>query len=179
MLDPFPPPPIWLRQLVEPGVLFLNLPALSNHIHEILISFAGYQIIQFFLGPWMSRRLFPQYYLQLDKRTKLNWDVHVVSLVQSIVVSSLALWIIFADKERKTMNTSERIYGYSGGCAMLGALAIGYFLYDLIISAVHIEIYGVGMLFHAITASCVFSFGFVSRLASPIDQSPISHENLS
>lgn len=69
---------------------------------------------------------------------------------------------MFTDKERKSMNAGERVYGYSGGCGLVAALAAGYFVYDLIISTVHINIFGIGMFFHAVSALWVFSFGFVS-----------------
>ncbi|KAE8352556.1 TLC domain-containing protein [Aspergillus coremiiformis] len=160
MLDPFPPPPTWLRDRVEPWALYFNLPTLSDHIHEVLIALAGYQFIHSVLSPWLSAILFPRHYPHLNKRTKLNWDVHVVSLVQSTLVNTLALWIMFADKERKSMDINERIYGYTGTCGFLEALAAGYFVYDLIISTIHIKLFGVGMLFHAISALWVFSFGF-------------------
>ncbi|KAB8275306.1 TLC domain-containing protein [Aspergillus minisclerotigenes] len=160
MLDPFPPPPAWLRDRVEPWALYLNVPALSDHIHEVILAFAGYQFIHSFLSPWLSPILFPRHYPQLNKRTKLNWDVHVVSLVQSVLINVFALYIMFVDKERKNMDTGERIYGYTGMSGLLQALAEGYFVYDIIVSTVHIRMFGVGMLFHAISALWVFSFGF-------------------
>ncbi|KAB8237894.1 DUF887-domain-containing protein [Aspergillus alliaceus] len=160
MLDPFPPPPTWLRDRVEPWALYFNVPALTDHFHEVLLALAGYQFIHSVLSPWLSPILFPRHYPHLNKRTKLNWDVHVVSLVQSTLINILALWIMFTDKERKSMDINERIYGYSGTCGFLAALAAGYFVYDLVISTIHIKMFGIGMLFHAISALWVFSFGF-------------------
>ncbi|KAF7587438.1 hypothetical protein BBP40_007234 [Aspergillus hancockii] len=160
MLDPFPPPPPWLRDRVAPWALYFNVPALSDHIHEVFIALAGYQFIHSYLSPWLSPILFPRHYPALNRRTKLNWDVHVVSLIQSVLVNVIALWIMFVDQERKSMTIGERIYGYNGTCGFLAALAAGYFVYDLIISTIHIRMFGVGMLFHAISALWVFSFGF-------------------
>ncbi|PIG89010.1 hypothetical protein AARAC_008425 [Aspergillus arachidicola] len=137
-----------------------HVPALSDHIHEVILAFAGYQFIHSFLSPWLSPILFPRHYPQLNKRTKLNWDVHVVSLVQSVLINVFALYIMFVDKERKNMDTGERIYGYTGMSGLLQALAEGYFVYDIIVSTMHIRMFGVGMLFHAISALWVFSFGF-------------------
>ncbi|KAE8153261.1 TLC domain-containing protein [Aspergillus avenaceus] len=160
MLDPIPPPPPWLRDFISPWALHFNVPVLSDHIHEILLAFAGYQFIHSVLSPWLSPLLFPRHYPQLNNRTKLNWDVHVVSLVQSTLVTALALWIMFVDDERSSMDPGERIYGYTGTCGLLSSLAAGYFVYDLIVSTIHIRMFGVGMLFHAISALWVFSFGF-------------------
>ncbi|THC95372.1 hypothetical protein EYZ11_005140 [Aspergillus tanneri] len=139
MLDPLPPPPAWLRDAVDPWAIYFNVPAISDHIHEVLIAFIVYQLIHFILSPWLSPLIFPRHYPQLNRRTKLNWDVHVVSLVQSIFINVVALWAMFADEERKSMNVGERVYGYTGVCGMLGAFAAGYFVYDLIVSAIYIQ----------------------------------------
>ncbi|GES60762.1 DUF887-domain-containing protein [Aspergillus terreus] len=160
MLDPLGPPPGWLRDLVEPWALYFNVPAASEHIHEILLAFVGYQLIHYVVSPWLSPRLFPQHYPNLNRRTKLNWDVHVVSLVQSTTINALALWVLFTDQERKSMSIGERVYGYTGSCGMISGLAAGYFIYDLIVSTIYLRIFGIGMLFHAISALWVFSFGF-------------------
>ncbi|PLN81335.1 DUF887-domain-containing protein [Aspergillus taichungensis] len=160
MLDPIPPPPAWLRDFVDPWAQRVNLPGLSDHFHEVIIFFLGYQFIHSVLSPLLSPILFPRHYPHLNKRTKLNWDVHVVSLIQSVSICALALWVMFTDKERQSMNAGERVYGYTGGCALVGSMAMGYFVYDLIVSTMHLRMFGIGMLFHAISALWVFSFGF-------------------
>lgn len=71
---------------------------------------------------------------------------------------------MFADKERESMTIGERVYGCTGALGLIQAFAAGYFLYDLIVSTVYIKMFGIGMLFHAISALWVFSFGFVSNL---------------
>ncbi|PYH82172.1 DUF887-domain-containing protein [Aspergillus uvarum CBS 121591] len=160
MLDPFPPPPEWLREAVGPWALYLNVPAVTEHAHEIILSFTGYLFIHYILSPCLSPLLFPRHYPNLSPRTKLNWDVHVVSLVQSTFINAMALWAMWVDEERSSMNAAERVYGYTGVCGLVSACAAGYFVYDLIVSAVYIKMFGIGMLFHAISALWVFSFGF-------------------
>ncbi|KAL2843633.1 TLC domain-containing protein [Aspergillus pseudoustus] len=160
MLDPIPPPPDWLREAVEPLALSLHLPALADHSHEVVVTFVGYLLIHYVLSPWLSPKLFPRHYPSLNKRTKLNWDVHVVSLVQSTFICAVALWVLFTDEERKSMNSGERVYGYTGSCVLISSLAVGYFIYDLIVSTVYVKMFGIGMLFHAISALWVFSFGY-------------------
>ncbi|KAL4811500.1 TLC domain-containing protein [Aspergillus unguis] len=160
MLDPVPPPPDWLREIVEPWALRLNLPVLTDHVHEVMAAFIGYLFIHYVLSPWLSPKLFPRHYPNLNKRTKLNWDVHVVSLVQSTFINAIALWVLFVDEERSSMTSGERVLGYTGSCALISSLAVGYFIYDLIISTLYVKMFGIGMLFHAISALWVFSFGF-------------------
>lgn len=71
---------------------------------------------------------------------------------------------MFNDNERYEMKNSvaERVYGYTGASGLIQALACGYFLWDLVVSTRYIKVFGIGIWAHAITALCVFSFGFVS-----------------
>ncbi|KAJ5774518.1 hypothetical protein N7457_009414 [Penicillium paradoxum] len=160
MLDPFPPPPEWLRSFVKPYLLPLNSPTLVDHIHEVIGAFAFYLFIHAVVSPVLSPILFARSYNKLTPRTKLNWDIHVVSLVQSIVINVVALWVMFFDEERKSMTSGERVFGYTGACGLIQALAVGYFVYDLIVSIVHVRMFGIGLLFHAVSALWVFSLGF-------------------
>lgn len=174
MLDPFPPPPEWLRSFTEPYAIQLSSPTLADHIHEVIAAFAFYLFIHAVLSPWLSPILFPQSYNKLTPRTKLNWDIHVVSFVQSIVINAAALWVMYTDQERSSMTSGERVFGYTGACGLIQALAVGYFVYDLIVSIVHVRMFGIGMLFHAISALWVFSLGFVSCLSDLPDIDTIS-----
>jgi hypothetical protein len=163
MKDPFPIPPIpALSNAVQPLADYLGLPTLPVHIHEVLITAAFYEFVRSVVSPVLSRRLFPRQYGVLTKTKKLNWDVHVVSLVQSTTINALALWVMYADQERKQMDWQERLWGYTGGSAMIQALAAGYFVWDLFITAANVNIFGLGMLAHAVSALLVYSFGFVS-----------------
>ena len=69
---------------------------------------------------------------------------------------------MFTDQERKEMGPGERVFGYTGACGLIQALATGYFIYDMIVSSIHFDIFGLGMLFHGLSALWVFSLGFVS-----------------
>lgn len=163
MLDPFPLPIIKpLASFVQPFADYFSLKTLPLHIHEVLCGFILYYSINVFVSPFISARLFPTIYPRFGKRTRVNWDVHVVSLVQSCLINTLALWVMWNDEERSEMNWKGRVWGYTGGSGMIQGLAAGYFLWDLIISIQHVDIHGVGMLAHAISALFVFSMGFVS-----------------
>lgn len=166
MLDPVPPPPPRLFSLTQPIAEALSLPTLPYHVHEVLGAFLLYQSVQSIISPILSKILFPSIYNNLNRRTRINWDVHVVSLVQSCLINVLALWVMFTDQERSEMKNSvvERVFGYTGASGLIQGLACGYFIWDLIVSTRYIKIFGIGIWAHAITALCVFSFGFVSDL---------------
>ncbi|RMZ77962.1 hypothetical protein DV738_g4117, partial [Chaetothyriales sp. CBS 135597] len=162
MLDPFPPPPLWLQDAVRPYAEAVDFYTLPSHLHEVLFAYLFYQTTEVLISPWLSAWLFPKVYPTLSPRTRINWDVHVVSLFQSCLINAMALWVMFVDGERAEMKHSniERVYGYTGACGMIQALACGYFIWDLIVSTRHISIFGIGIWFHAISALFVFSFGF-------------------
>ncbi|KAI1180550.1 TLC domain-containing protein [Nemania sp. FL0916] len=161
MKDPFPIPPIpALSKAVQPWADYFDLPTLPLHVHEIVLTAAFYEFIRSVISPALSTRLFPAQYGALSRGKKLNWDVHVVSFVQSTTISVLALWVMFVDEERRQMDWEERLWGYSGAAAMIQALAAGYFLWDLFVTAANVNLFGLGMLAHAISALLVYSFGF-------------------
>ncbi|KAL1306059.1 hypothetical protein AAFC00_004185 [Neodothiora populina] len=161
MRDPFiVPAPEWVIKATTPIAERLALPTLPFHIHEIFLAFCMYQTIHSYISPALSRLFVPQRYAAFNKRTRINWDVHTVSLTQSLIVNSVALYLIFYDEERKNMNWAGRIWGYDGASGMLQGLAGGYFIWDLIITIRWLDIFGVGMLMHAISAVTVFSLGF-------------------
>jgi hypothetical protein len=72
----------------------------------------------------------------------------------------MALWVMWTDSELNQMDYKERVHGYTGASGLIQAFAGGYFLWDLAITVQNVKIFGIGMLFHAISALCVFSLGF-------------------
>lgn len=162
MKDPWGPPSGWLLAYAEPVAERLGLGAMPPHIHQGILALAFYQTVQSVVSPAVSRRLFPKIYPNLPPRTKLNWDIHVVSLLQSIFISTLAWWVIAVDDERWAMKNGERVFGYSGACGLVAAMAAGYFSWDFIVSTIHIRVFGIGMFLHACSAICVYSLGNVS-----------------
>ncbi|KAI9761543.1 MAG: SWI/SNF complex component snf12 [Chaenotheca gracillima] len=160
MIDPFFPAPAFLAKLTQPIADALYLTTLPLHIHEIILAVAFYHYVHTKVGPALSSWLFPGIYSRFPTRTKINWDVHVVSFVQSVLVNSLALWVMMNDEERSHMDWRERVWGYTGAGGLTQALAAGYFLWDLQVTAFNVGIFGWGMLAHAVSAVVVFSFGF-------------------
>lgn len=162
MKDPFPLPlPAALGRAAQPLSTYLSLTTLPLHIHEVIFAFILYTFIQQVVSPWLSPIICPRVYPKLNTRSKLNWDVHVVSFTQSCLICGLSFWIMAFDEERKDMSWLERVHGYTPAVGMVAAFGCGYFLWDLMVTLLHIDIFGVGMLAHAVSAITVFSLGFV------------------
>jgi TLC domain len=159
MLDPIACPP-FLHDLIYPYAQSLHLTTLPPHIHEVLLSFAFYTIFENYISPSLSKRLIPQHYAKFSPRTKVNWDIHVTSFVQSLIICIATLYVIRNDTERIGTTWEGRLYGYSGGAGLVQAMAAGYFIWDIMICVVNFKILGPLDLLHGIVAASVAILGF-------------------
>ncbi|KAL8797984.1 MAG: hypothetical protein Q9182_007061 [Xanthomendoza sp. 2 TL-2023] len=160
MRDPFFRPPDILVKATEPIASSFALKTLPMHVHEILPAFCIYEFINRIVSPYVSSHLAPNTYPQLSRKSKINWNVHFVSMVQSCFINTLALWVIYADKERMRMSWRERVWGYTGAGGMVQGFAAGYFAWDLLASIQDVDVHGWGALAHAASALTVSMMGF-------------------
>lgn len=165
MLDPLPVPPL-LRDAVQPLANLLHLNTLPLHIHEVLLGLVTYSFLNAFLVPYLSLRLLPRTYTNFPLRTKLQWNIHVTSFVNSTFVSAAALYVLYADQDRLSDTWEERMWEYTGLGGMVQAFGAGYFLWDVQVCAWNLDILGVTDLLHAMVALSIAILGFVCRLLS-------------
>ena len=167
MHDPFPLAPSFVRGLAEPLAHKFGLLTLSFHVHEVLFAFGLYTVLNSHVSHQISLWVCPKTYNNLPAKTRINWNIHIVSLFQSVLICSVALWILLEDEDRRVMDAKGRILGYSGATGMAQAFAAGYFLWDIFVSVQYFKILGPGSLAHAISAFVITSLGFVSNLPRP------------
>lgn len=163
MLDPLPVPPL-LRDAVQPVANLLHLNTLPLHIHEVLLSLVAYSFLNAFLVPNLSVRLLPGTYTEFPPRTKLQWNMHVTSFVNSTFISAAALYVLYADQDRLSDTWEERMWGYTGLGGMVQAFGAGYFLWDVQVCALNLDTLGVMDLLHAVVALSIAILGFVCRM---------------
>lgn len=171
MRDPIRPPSFLVRA-TQPLSNALALRTLPLHVHEILPTFCIYHFINTSLSPRLSTYLFPTTYPHLPARTKVSWNSHVVSLLQSCFINSAALWVISADKERAGWSASQRVWGYTGATGMIQAFSTGYFLWDLMTGVLDFDVHGPGVVAHAISALAVSGLGYVRLYLLPTQPTP-------
>jgi TLC domain len=99
-------------------------------------------------------------YNALRTRAKINWDIHVVSMIQCVLICFLAIFAL-EDPQLK----EDRVFGYSAFGADVSALACGYFVWDTYVSFKYIKLFGVGFALHGLASLAVFLFGFVSPVS--------------
>ncbi|KAI9683359.1 MAG: hypothetical protein M1829_005431 [Trizodia sp. TS-e1964] len=160
MKDPFFPPPQFLSRATQPIADYLGLITLPFHVHEVLLGWACYQLIFSVLSPPLSSWLFSKGYGSLPARSKIGWDVHVTSFIQSTFITLFSLYIIWTDEERGAMDWAGRIWGYTGAGGAVQGMVGGYFLWDVWVSIQHYNILGFGSLAHGISALLVTALGF-------------------
>ncbi|KAK7737427.1 hypothetical protein SLS53_006500 [Cytospora paraplurivora] len=160
MKDPFFLQPIpALSEWVRPFAEKYSLTVLPLHIHEVIASALLYTFIHLVVSPWVSKRYFSKYY-PTDRGKRVSWDSHVVSLFQSTLINTMALYCMWADEERKSMDWQARIWGYTGASGMVQSFAAGYFVWDFITTLSFFDVFGIGLLAHATSALLVYSFGY-------------------
>jgi hypothetical protein len=121
-----------LAKLITPLSQKLHLSTLPFHIHHVVAAYLLYEAIFRFISPSISRRLF-RTYRHSDQRSRVDWDTHVVSMVQCLLINAMALHVIFYEPERarasKEGNWRERLWGYTPTTGRVQGFAAGYFLW--------------------------------------------------
>ncbi|KAK3060818.1 hypothetical protein LTS18_007620 [Coniosporium uncinatum] len=87
-------------------------------------------------------------------------DVHVISMVNAVFISSLDSYILFTDPARKGSNWQQRLWGYNRAIGTTQAITAGYFLWDVLLSTMHIDVFGADALGHAVAALLNTLVGF-------------------
>ena len=161
MRDPFPAPPTALAAAADAYLARpLHLTTLPAHVHEILFAFGLYEGVRF-ASHKLAPRLLPGAFAALPRRTRQNWDLKTVSLVQALVICALALRVLATDDGIDRASWQGRVFGYSGATGFVQAMAAGYFAWDIYVSVVCFDILGPGSLLHGVAAFVVSLIGFV------------------
>jgi hypothetical protein len=158
------PPIHFLQDRLQPLATAAHLPVFAAHAHEVLIGFVLYHSIFEYIAPALSAALIPSY-KTFDRKTTIKWNMQCVSMVQSILICSMSLWVIKNDKERAVMDDTERVLGFTGAGASVQSFAMGYFIWDLISATQHVKYVGVPVLLHAISCCAVYMLGFVCSIS--------------
>lgn len=130
---------------------------LVAHWHEVLGSFLVYVMVQK-LSPFVSAWFFGKRYTELSYKTKKNFDIHVVSMVQCVISLStlIPMWNHPSWKNRNIDPASAVLSYYPYG-GFVTAIAVGYFVWDLFVCFKYMSLFGPGFLVHAVSALYVFS----------------------
>ncbi|VVT49500.1 uncharacterized protein SAPINGB_P002300 [Magnusiomyces paraingens] len=138
-----------LESLVKPVADALGYTVFAKHASEMVLATAFYHGV-FIASRYLSPYFLPSY-RTLTPKTRVNFDIHVVSHVQSILIVALS-YPLFGDK----VLAENRVYSYTPYAGFITAMALGYFLWDIFICVKFIKVFGVGFLVHGVSAFFVF-----------------------
>lgn len=155
----------WLRvPLVEEYIVPLYThTTLDKHIHELIAVFLAYHAL-YLLSYFLSPRIWPAKFKTLSYKTRIDFHIHVVSLVQSVLILILII-PCFYDLDL----AEDRVFGYTPYSGFVTTMALGYFLWDSVMSIWYVQYFGIGFLVHGIVSSAVFAIGlspFISYYAA-------------
>lgn len=127
------------------------------HWHEIVGAFLFYVGIQYLLSVLLKRYV-GKTYTDLNLKTRVNFDIHVTSMVQC-VFSVLACVPMFNHPiwKNRLADPHLAVLGYYPFGGFISAISIGYFVWDLYVCLRYFKLFGPGFLFHAVAALYVFS----------------------
>lgn len=127
-----------------------------DHWHEIAVMVVFYTIIQG-ISPWINSKLFGVHYTSLNKKNKINFDIHTVSMVQC-VISLVTLALMWNNKYylNRVEDPYGSVTGYFPYAGLVASCATGYFIWDVYVCLKYYLMFGFGFLFHGVAALYVF-----------------------
>lgn len=140
----------------DPFLRFSLFPNSENlyllHGHEIIGSLVFYQLVYAYVAPWFNKLVFRERYTSIrDRKTRINFDIHTVSNVQCLVTFYTIAPTLFLPMNLNVVTYRNELV------SMASSLAIGYFLWDLLICLRYFSLYGFEFLAHAVSSLYVFT----------------------
>lgn len=134
-----------IKDWVTPYAQSVYLPYMPDHIMAILRSMLLWWSVQL-LSHGVSPYLFPKTFAKMPTRTRISWDLHVVSLVHSLIIGPVMLYY-FVNLNEQT----DRLFGYDYTLGQMYAISLGYFLWDVIVS---LRYEGITFIVHGFLGFC-------------------------
>lgn len=120
-----------------------------NNLHTLLFGITLYSTL-FQLSKILL--LFPSVYVPLkNKKNRLDCCVRLVSFIQAIIICVLGL-PVFGNKYLGV----DHVFATTPYSKFYTSMALSYFIWDTIVSAVYVNYFGVGFLIHGIVSTAVF-----------------------
>jgi len=138
-----------VRDAVRPIAQKYGFSVLPEVADIVVIAALFFTAINFSLSPAISRAVFPLWYGKADRRTRINWDVRVVSLIHALVAVVLASRCL----SLKSLD-QDRAFGTDPNASFLLAITIGYFIWDVFETILNFS--EVGFVAHGVACLSIF-----------------------
>ncbi|EJD05690.1 DUF887-domain-containing protein [Fomitiporia mediterranea MF3/22] len=148
-----------LQDASRPFASSFGLSKLPEHADVVAISSLFFLTVHQFIGPRLSKALFPRSYGQLKtRRDRNNWNIRVVSLVHALVIIPLA----FRNVSLPALD-ADRAFGWDSRQGLLGGIACGYFIWDTLESLWHFT--DIGFVVHGLACLLIYMLSFKPFIA--------------
>ncbi|AOA65209.1 hypothetical protein PP7435_CHR4-0149 [Komagataella phaffii CBS 7435] len=125
----------------------------SQHIHEIVASFLVYQSL-FTISRLFVKFAYPKFYNSLKPKTRIDFSIHIVSFVQSLLILILCIPLFKNPHLQQDHVFASTPYGQ-----MVVSVAVGYFIWDALTCLLYIKYFGVEFFLHGVVSALVFLVG--------------------
>lgn len=130
----------------------------EEHWHEIALSVLFYSTIHL-ISPFFLTKFVGKNYTSLPKRTRMNFDVHVVSMIQCFIsLAILAPMWNHSHWQNRVADPKSSIEGSTPYGSFVASFTIGYFVWDTAVCILFYDLFGFGFLMHGVAALYVFSW---------------------
>lgn len=154
-------PGLDLVNWAQPYCTAYGVPHLAKALPTVIHSLALWLSLQF-LSARLSPKLFPKTFANLKKSTRVSWHVHWVAFCHAAIITPLAgrlWWKVYQEGGMSGTHTlaRNRVYGYDDEAASIYGIALGYFIWDAVVSALYD---GPAFVAHGLVAMTAFIFVF-------------------
>lgn len=118
-------------QSLRPYADAADLPYLPDHLPTAIRALIACFALQA-LSAGISPKLLPRTFANMSRRTRAQWDIHVVSFTHAIIISPLAIYFYLADGKE-----IDPVVGYDFSLAQLYSVCLGYFTWDVVVSIMY------------------------------------------
>jgi hypothetical protein len=150
-----------LIHYAQPYCTQFGVPHLARYLPTVITSLSFWISLQM-LSARVSPKLFPKTFAQLKPATRTSWHVHWVAFCHAAIITPLAARLWWKVHQEGGMSGSHnlaknRVYAFDEEAAYIYAIALGYFLWDAVVSALYD---GPAFVAHGVVAMVAFIFVF-------------------
>ncbi|UZJ55206.1 hypothetical protein CBS101457_004526 [Exobasidium rhododendri] len=135
---------------------FPHLAPFVPNVLQSLSIWVGLQILSNRISP----KIFPQTWAHMKPASRASWNIHWVALVHAVIITPLTARIWWNVYQQGGMGGThilgkDRLYGFDQEAGSVYAIALGYFIWDAVVSAMYD---GPAFVAHGLVAMTAFIF---------------------
>lgn len=144
----------YLEEFITPFAETIGFVKLPEWFPTIIYSALGYTFLHLVASPYLSKKFTPQIYAGFKTRkARNNWNIHLVSLVNALLLNYLAFRGLYHEGTEK-----DKAFGWDDSVGLANAVAVGHFMWDA--ADASINFIDIGFLIHGFACMILYSLTF-------------------